>query len=95
MLVVLVAVACGGSAGPATKPTPSVLTADRVAPQLRSDLESRTGKAVQSIDCPELPLPWAAGTSFHCQVAFTDGSSLALFVSQSDGLGHVRWTESG
>jgi uncharacterized protein DUF4333 len=91
----LLAGACGGSAKPATKATPTVLTVERVAPQLKSQLRAQTGKAVESIDCPDLPLPWSQGTSFHCQATFTDGTTMALFVSQTDAQGNVHWTEAG
>jgi hypothetical protein len=94
-LVCLVLLAACGAEKPVTKPTPTVLRADRVIPQLRRQVETQTAKSVGSIDCPALPLPWAAGTSFHCQVTFTDGSTLALFVSQADDQGHVHYVEAG
>lgn len=86
--------ACGGSAKPTTKATPTLLLLDPVVAQIKPKIEAQTGKPVQSITCPELPLPFAVGTSFHCQVAFIDGSTLALYVSQADDRGTVHWTES-
>jgi hypothetical protein len=71
--------------------TTTVILADRVVAQLKPQVEAQTGKSVQSIDCPD-GMPLAVGTSFDCHVSFIDGSSLALFVSQSDAQGNLTWT---
>lgn len=91
----LLLAACGGSEKPAAEPSPTVLLEAPVVAQLTPQVETKTGKSVASIDCPELPLPFLQGTSFHCQVTFTDASTMALFVSQADRRGTVQWTESG